>query len=804
MRIKRIYLIILCALCAATSVVAQSDTIVLGEATVKQKKTRYRRKNNPVVELMRKVIAAKDHNDWQAHNDFTSVEQYNKVTFALNDLKPGAFGREGKKSAFLREHIEVCNATGKYILPVSMTEIVKRRITRRATNSRKDITLAERHSGVDDLLDVGEVVNTGLKDVFTEVNIMDDDIRFLQHRITSPLSRRTAISFYHYFINDTLTIDSLKLYDVGFTPANNQDFGFSGRLLITADSTYQVQYAFLRLPPHNAVNWVEGMSLTQSFANLPSGERVLAQEDMVLQLKIVGQVQKFQVQRTTAYSNHSTAPLPSSMFDLLGDTHKELGADSQPDHYWEQHRPVPLSASEQRMGNLSHGLLNLTGFKPLVWVLRAIVNNSIPFTVKPGQPQPVDITPVNTLISFNPIEKVRLRLSARTTPALMPHLFIEGYAAYGFKDKRWKGRADVTYAFNKPRNHISEFPVNNLSVTYQNDLMAPTDKFLGTDKDNVFTSLKWTKVQHMMYFERFNLKYDREWMNGLRLTAQLRRESNTPVGELEFKPLLEVALADAALAAGLPLSEAAAPQPFITSQATLGISFTPGATYYTSKKARFFANREAPVYSLRHTVGVRGVLGSQYNYNLTELDLYRRFQLNSWGYVSVKVGLGIQWNRVPYPLLITPPANLSFIKGHDTFELINNMEFLNDRAATLMLEWNLQGKLFNRIPLFRKLKWREFFGLNLMWGALTPKNDPTRPENYGDAYLMRLPGTVGSDGAYAPTSFVMDPKVPYVEGIVGIHNILNLLHVEYVHRFTYRSLPTSPKWGIRLRLNFAF
>lgn len=798
---------------------AQSDTIVLGEATVKYKKTRYKRKGNPAVELMQKVIDAKNRNYWLNLHDYTSMEQYNKVTFALNDVNPNMFGSSGKKSAFLQEHIEVCNATGKMILPVSITEVVKQKVSHRPTNTQKSIVLAERHSGVDDLLDVGEIVNTGLKDVFTEVNIMDDDIRFLQHRLTSPLSSRSAISFYHYFINDTLDIDGMKLFDIGFTPANNQDFGFSGHMLITADSTYQVQYAHLRLPKQTGVNWIDGLSLSLQFADLPSGERVLAREDMVLQLKVVNQVQKFQAQRTTVYSNFSTEPQPEYVYKRLGAEYRELSADFQPDIYWEQHRPEPLTFTEERIGNLNNGLLNLAGFKPLVWVLRAIVNNTIPLTIKPGEESPVDITPINTLISFNSIEKVRLRLSARTTPALLPHLFFEGYVAYGFGDKRWKGRGEVTYAFNRPKNHISEFPVNNLSFSYQNDLMSPSDRFLGTDKDNVFTSLKWTKVQHMMYFERFNLKYDREWMNGLRLTAQLRRETNTPVGELRFTPLSQLSTPDTQRPTAstlqdyspLPTGEgwqsaagSSAREGLTLAQATLALSYTPGATYYSSKKARHTINRDAPVYSIRHTVGVKGVLGGQYNYNLTELDLYRRFQLNSWGRLDFNVGAGIQWNKVPYPLLITPPANLSYIKAYNTFELINNMEFLNDRYATLMASWDLQGKLFNRIPLFCKLKWREFIGLNVMWGALTPKNDPTRPENAGSDLLMRLPGTIDADGVYQPTSFVMDPKVPYVEGIIGIHNILNLLHVEYVHRFTYRNLPTSPKWGIRLRLDFTF
>ena len=37
------------------------------------------------------------------------------------------------------------------------------------------------------------------------------------------------------------------------------------------------------------------------------------------------------------------------------------------------------------------------------------------------------------------------------------------------------------------------------------------------------------------------------------------------------------------------------------------------------------------------------------------------------------------------------------------------MEFLHDRYASLDLRYDMNGKLFNRIPLIKKLKWREMF-----------------------------------------------------------------------------------------------
>ena len=53
-------------------------------------------------------------------------------------------------------------------------------------------------------------------------------------------------------------------------------------------------------------------------------------------------------------------------------------------------------------------------------------------------------------------------------------------------------------------------------------------------------------------------------------------------------------------------------------------------------------------------MGVNGVLGGQYQLNLTELKLYKRQWLGSWGFVDFHANAAVQWNKVPFPLLIMP------------------------------------------------------------------------------------------------------------------------------------------------------
>lgn len=769
------------------------DNIELGVAVVKSKKTKYLRKNNPAVIMMQKVIAAKKKSDLSVH-PYYSYNKYQKLTFALNEISDKVFEEGGlKKVPFLKEHVEVCPETGKKILPISVDETVTQLIYRKNPKSEKQIILGQRSNGINDLLSTGDILTTLIKDCFTDVDIYDDEVRLLQYPFHSPISTRSAISFYRYFIEDTVMIGKDKCFELSFTPNNPQDFGFSGTLYIMADSSYRVRKIEMGIPRHSDVNYVDNMMITQEFAQLPSGEQVLITDEMLVQLKIAKFIQRFQVKRLTEYSDYSLEPIPDKKFKFNGVVKKEPYAMMQDNDFWKNYRAEDLTKSESSMDALVKRLSNIKGFKAILFVGKAFIENFVETSVSPEHPSKVDIGPINTMITQNFVDGLRLRASAQTTANLNPHWFLKGYVAYGFKDERWKGMGEVTYSFNKKAYLPREFPVNNLTFTYSNDVMSPSDKFMPTDKDNVFTSFKWDKVDHMMYYENYRLFYDREWNNGLRFTTFFRRSKNTPTASLFYQPLNGTNVPDAS---GQNITN------FVTSEFNVGVRYQPGATWINTKQRRIAANNDAPIFALNHTVGIKNLFGGQYNYNYTEAEIYKRFWVGSWGKIDNDIRAGVQWNKVPFPLLIMPAANLSYIMEDNTFNLINNMEFLNDRFVSYMVSWDINGKILNRIPLIKKLKWREYIGCNVLWGMLSDKNNPYCNPN--DKNLFYFPGRFNSDGSYTAISHVMDKKVPYVEAIVGIHNIFKLLHIEYVRRLTYIDRPGTSKWGIRFMFRATF
>ena len=757
------------------------DDIMLDEVVVKPKREKYSRKNNPAVELMKKVIAHKNNNKL-SENDYYQYNKYQKITMSLNDVTPEMLEKGMyKKMPFLKDQIELCEETNKFILPISVDETASQKIYRKHPKSEKTIIKGMSSTGVNELFATGDMLSTVLKDVFTDVNIYDNDIRLLQYPFISPISSSDAISFYKFYIMDTTFVDKDKCFHLTFVPNNSQDFGFTGHLYVLADSSYTVKKCTMNLPKKSGVNFVDNMDIIQEFEQLPNGEWVLKTDDMIVEMTLMKIMQGFQIRRTTRYSDYAFDELPQQLFKRKGAEIKEADAMMRGDDFWNQYRPVPLTQTESSMDMLVKRLEQMPGFKYVIFVLKAFIENFVETGTK-DNPSKVDIGPVNTMISNNYIDGLRLRMSAQTTANLNPHLFLKGYYAYGFKDHRSKYMGEVEYSFNKKEYLPREFPKNSITFSYQYDVMSPTDKFLKTDKDNVFVSFKTSTVDQMSYVRNIALKYENETQFGLKTTVEVKHSTDEPTGGLAY----------------ITNDDQKTLVPEIqTMEASLAFRYAPGETFVNTKQRRIPVSFDAPVFTLSHTTGFKGVLGGEYNFNLTEVGLYKRFWFSSWGKIDMFVKGGAQWNKVPFPLLIMPAANLSYILQRETFNLINNMEFLNDRYASLDVSWDLNGKIFNRIPLLKKLKWREAIGFKMLYGHLTDKNNPMK--HPGDSELFLFPTRDGR-----PTSFVMDPKTPYMECSVGIHNIFKILHIDYVRRLNYLDHPDANKWGVRFMVMMTF
>ena len=224
--------------------------------------------------------------------------------------------------------------------------------------------------------------------------------------------------------------------------------------------------------------------------------------------------------------------------------------------------------------------------------------------------------------------------------------------------------------------------------------------------------------------------------------------------------------------------------------------WAPGEEVVNTKQRRHVTSHNAPALSVAHTFGLSGICGADYRYNMSEITAYKRIWLYSYGRIDMNLNLGAQWNRVPFPLLVLPVANNSYIITRGMFSMINNLEFINDRYASLNVEWDLSGKLLNRIPLIKHLKLREVIGFKALYGHLTDRNNPALHPGAHD--LFEFPSRNGECIVHPMGS------TPYMELNVGLHNILKIIRIDYVRRLNYLNYPGVKKHGVRFCIDFDF
>ena len=754
----------------------KDDSHKLNEVVVKTKRGKYSRKDNPAVELMRRVIAAKKKTDLGNH-DYYQYDKYQKITLALNDLKKEQLeGKFFSKRQYLLDQVETSPYNGKLTLPVSIDETVSQHIYRKDPKTEKDIIKGQQSNGIGQVIQTGEILNTALKDAFTDVDIYDDYVRLLQYPFPSPIGR-TGISFYHYYIEDTVYVERDLCYHLQFIPANSQDFGFRGELYVLADSSLHVKKCNLYMPHNTDVNYVKNMKIEQEYTRLDNGEWVLSKDDMIAELHVNSMLQDLLVVRNTRLTDYAFDELPKILFKGKAKVRHDMDAMNRDEAYWNKYRQVDLTKSESSMDSFIHRMENSKGFKYIIFFVKALMENYVEIGGgTDGKKSKFDLGPVNTYISKNFVDGIRLRLAGRTMAALNPHFFWDGYAAYGTKSNDWYTGNIFTYSLNKKKNSPFEFPMRNLTFEVARDVTSPSDENLLHNKDNFFMTFRAATQDEMFLYHRQKLAFTYETDWGFRFNTSLRFQSNRTVGNLHYYHL------DGTEVKKIRMTDL-----------NVGINYNPGVTYVNTKQQRLPINLDSPEIGLSHTMGFRGFMGGQYHSNITKLSIYKRQWLGSWGYLDFHAIGQAQWNKVPFPMLILPPINLSYFEQETTISLMKDWEFLNDRQVFWALSWDMNGKLLNRIPLIKKLKWREWFAIKGVWGHLTDKNNPYLLKNQGDGRLFKFP----------KNSHVMN-DTPYWECVAGVHNIFKFFSVEYVRRLTYLNNNNIDKWGIRFGFMMSF
>jgi hypothetical protein len=745
-----------------------SEGIRINEVVIKPSKEKYSKKDNPAVELIKKVIANKDKNIVETE-DYYRYSQYERIFFALNDFNPNKGLLKSQK--YLAKYTDTSGIDGRRILPYTVREYYKDVYHQKSPKETKKIVIGYNQQGVDKNMD-NAGFSTFTDEVFKDINIRDNQINMFLLGFVGPLNNNSSVNFYKWYIRDTVNIDQKQYIQLGFLPFNTRDVGFSGEIFVRADSTYAIKKVLLRFPRKANINFVKTILINQEFEQLESGLWAPYKFTTMVDFEYK-KLGKLYVQKDQTFSDYKTGTNYKQVFSTSDPEIKLQGFNKKDKQFWEENRPAKV-AKDLRLDSMMMEA-NKNKYVRLSIKVADFISSGYYHTIWNPEKNKLDIGTAQTFYSTNNLEGNRFRLSALTTANFNRNLFLYGYGAYGTQDNKWKYSGEIAWAFKKREQIKDEFPRNNITLSYKYDVNTLGQRYLQATRDNFLQSFRIRDVDNMTYERSIELNYVKEWQKGFSVSMSARTEDQRAAGYLRF---------DYANENGVPTPL----ESLKTTEIGLTLRYAHNEKFVQLKRRRQTVPTESTIFTLENTWGLKDVLAGKYNYHVMGFSLDKAKWVPPFGQVFFSMKAEKIWGEVPFPLLLTPNANNSYTLLRGSFNLITPLEFINDRQLTWMVDYHMGGWLFNRIPLIKSLKLREVFGFHGLLGDLNNKNNP----DFNSQALV-FPGITHQMG-----------NTPYMEYNIGIENIFNLIRVDYVRRLNYLNHPNIDKNGIRIGFTMSF
>ncbi len=747
-----------------------STGVLLGEVIAKPKREHYSKKNNPAVAFMEKIRHTQDLNDPRRHDNY-NYNKYERITLALNDYQFNDSAKRGfdKMFSFVKEYIDTSEVSGKPILNVALREKLSSVHYRKEPKSEKEFITGLRSSGIDEMLDK-QSMHTFYEDVLREVDVYDNDIVLMQTRFVSPLSR-IAPDFYKFYLTDTVFVDTTRCVELTFVPRNPSTMGFTGRFYVpVGDTTMFIKRIVLRVPHDINLNFINGLVISQDYEKAPDGSRLKTKDDMILEASVVPGSGGLYGRRQTVYDSHNFDPAPDASIFKRGVAQiYATGAEYRGQDFWDENRKAEIAQGVNGIEKMMERMRQVPLFYWTEKVVKVLVSGYVP-TAKKSY---FDIGPMTSLVSYNSVEGLRLRAGGMTTANLSRRWFARGYGAYGFRDHKWKYKAELEYSFRDKNYHSREFPIHSLRATQLYDLDRLGQISSVHNADNFFLSVSRLPDRQMTYHRVSKLEYILETEQHFSLEARIQQERQYSTPFMTFVNGYGENF-----------------RHYTMNSFRLQLRYAPGEKFYQLTTGRTRINFDAPEMVISHTYAPKGFMGNPFALNVTEASFFKRIWLSAFGYVDMTLKGGHVWSRTPYPGLLIPGANLSYLIIPDLFSCMNPMEFINDSYAQWDLTYWANGLILNYIPIIKRLKLREAFMFKGVWGHLSDRNKPwLNPDLYGFPEINN-------------TQLMSD--TPYMEVGVGLDNLLKVFRVDYTWRLTYRDNPGACKQGLRITFHFSF
>jgi len=751
--------------------------INLKEVEIKAKRGRYKNKDNPAVDFMEMVRINRDENR-KEKLDYYEYDKYEILQIDQNNITDKYKNKKKFKDIqFIFDFVDTSKINGKPFLPLFIKEVNSKVFYRKAPKSEKEFKYGEQLTGLEQIIST-----TGLAayidNLYQEINVYDNEIYFMTHDFVSPISNQGK-NVYKYFIIDTVDISGYECVKIGFQPRTQGNFCFNGYLYINNDGSYSVRKVDMGVSNGINLNFVSDVKIEQEYTLINNKAMMLTKDNMIIDINFGNRGKGYFLRRKTSYKDYAfDVDRGHDTYNALQKVIAVKDFNQRDSTFWQNARHQPLTKKEADTYIMVDSLQKVPAFKRSLKLLSLALFGY-------WEAGPISIGNMSTFYQFNEVEGFKGRVGFETNKDFSKTWSFSTYMGYGFKDKRYKYAFGLTKSFTG--QHFLEPPEHFIKFVVQNESLFPGMEMQMVNEDNFFLSFKRGVSDKVMYYFKKNIQYHYNIANGLTIDLQLSHIDNEAGS---------VILSNGKPSWSFEFKDGKVMDKITRSEVQLGFRFAPNEKYIPNRNYKIPIYNRYPIVQLNYVRGFKNVLGSDFSYDKLWVNIFKRFYPSPFGEIDVEIEGGILFGEVPLPLLFIMRANQTYSYQINNYNMMNFMEFVGDKYASLQIEHSFNGYFFNKIPLLKRLKLRELVTFKGVIGSLSEKNNPSHINNTS-SMLFPLDKN-GNNTVYSLNDG------GYVEVSVGIENIFSFFRVDLVRRLTYLDNPNAPKYGIRVRFRVEF
>ena len=704
---------------------------------------------NPAHIILRKIIDNKDINNPDKFDSY-KYDLYNKIEIDITNIDESFKKKKVfNHFQFVFDYMDTSVVTGKNYLPVFISETLSKYSYQKTPKRKKEIIIANNISGVEN-----ESISQYTGQMYQDVNVYNNFIQIFGKGFVSPISN-AALLYYKYYLIDSSYIDNQWCYQISFKPRRKQEPTFTGDFWVN-DTTFAIKKIKVRLAADANINFVNDLVATYEYQLVDTKYWFIKNDELFIDFNITDSSTGFFGRKCTSYKNIEINPVFNES-DFSGNSSLETivveDANNKDRQYWHDSRHITLTPKEEAIYGMVDSIKEVPVFKTFVDIITMFVSGYYVY-------KDFEFGPYYTFYSFNPIEGNRFKIGGRTSNQYSTRVMYLGHIAYGTKDQKWKYGGGLNYM-------ISKVPRRTTGLYYKYDIEQLGQSQNAFLQDNILASVLSREYnQKLTMVREINTYYENEWYQGFSNTLGLRYRR---IFATHFIPFVE------------PISNFS--HPYLSSvEIMLNTRFAYNEKFIMGEFVRVSLGTRYPIINLNLIASPKGLLKSDFEYYKVNVNLKHTFSINPFGRFTYIVDVGKYFGKTPYPFLQLHEGNQTYAYDDYAFNMMNYYEFVSDKYISVFAEHHWDGFFLNRIPLMRRLKWREVITGKGLYGSINDKNKEILifPDN--------LTGL----------------NKPYFETSIGVENILKIIRIDAMWRLSYLDKEDIPKFGIRAKLQIDF